>query len=338
LLVLPPSRAPPFHVINPKDITLTPSTLLERADLDPEGLPDDIVVRLLQEIAELALISEWEGEQAAEDYRAYLSDSRRDQRTVDATYERRLRGDDYAKPVEPTEAESQPGDPLDIQPRDQWWLDADVVARVLPVLGIPANALGTETAGKTFPCVIPSHVGKRRADASLNPQTLMYVCWHADRDGDGKPPFWKLAEIYASQLNGRPIKLDGGAAGLWADRLLLAAGLIELSVADHQPPRGLVLKEREEKILDGLTLALRLWKRFDPDSPGTAFAVDFAATWCAVSRATAQRAIGDLRKLDIIRRVGRTMGAGLPTNIYALGDGTRRPEHWADGKYDNGGK
>lgn len=148
----------------------------------------------------------------------------------------------------------------------------------------------------------------------------MYRDWHTNST-------FQLAEIYASQINGKVTHLDGIALARWGDRLAYKARLIEISIIDSTVyDAENVFTRSEHSVVDGFRLLFVLNQARHADSPGVMYSSDFAAVWCGVSRATATTAISKLRRFDIMRRVGQQNR----TNVYVPGDGTRKPVTWTD--------
>jgi Bifunctional DNA primase/polymerase, N-terminal len=203
-----------------------------------------------------------------------------------------------------------------------WWLDPDAVAHVLPRLGI------TAPVGRNFRCVLPGHDDRGGRGASVSATTLMYRCWHGQDPGT-----YQLSEVYASQQAGHVVRLDGVALARWGDRLAHESGLLGMvSTIDSTVYGAHDLTEAERRVADGFLLLFGLNLAQHPDSRGVMFSAEFAAAWCGVSRATAVRAIGRLRSLDLIRRTGQAR-AGRRANLYVPGDGTRPPVNWQEDKF-----
>jgi hypothetical protein len=285
---------------------------------------------------EYALIREAEGEEGVALYKLHLSESKRDpfafmsRREGERRWEAELaRSEDYPHDVRVIVGNRS----TSVDPCSSWWLDRAAVEGVFPALRIPPREIG-----KTFRCVIPGHeLGKRRADASIDPKSFEYVCWHDRKPEYKHAPSRQLAEVFASQRAGKAVRLRGGTLGRWGDRLLYQAGLLDLGGREGHDVRVIVPHGREEplkasaiKVLDGFLLAYALGTLHHEN--GVMFSVEFAIPWCGVSKSSVERALSALRKRDLIRKVGEQQ-KGLTTNLYTPGDGTRRRKGWTDDKY-----
>lgn len=175
-----------------------------------------------------------------------------------------------------------------------------------------------------FSCVLPGH-RDARPSASLyrDPRTGVwrYRDWHAL---ESRREWWSLAEVYAS-VTAAPIRLRAPSASRWYDRLFWRAGVL------HAPPPPVVpLPARSAPILHrvavGFAELLTLRAVRDPGEP-VVYTRTFAAPWCGVGVDQAKRAIAELRRLDVLRKVGETQEGNPRFFLYELGTGPRRRRH-----------
>jgi hypothetical protein len=158
-----------------------------------------------------------------------------------------------------------------------------------PVVALAcAQALGLPTTriGQAFRCILHDD---RHPSASLfsDPKTgaLTYRDWHRK----GEEEWYTLADVYATEVTGRDMRLKGPSMASWFLRLLVEAGIYRpvLVPARRLPP---TVRPAVRKVYEGFLLLLGCkWLR----SPGvpTTFTWQFAADWCRISEPHAGRSI-----------------------------------------------
>lgn len=173
---------------------------------------------------------------------------------------------------------------------------AAAVERVLPVLGIPVEAI----AGRKFSCPMPRH-GDRHPSATISRGSdgvFRVRCWA----GCVGEKTLTLADIAASRGAGDLRRLDAPSQLRWYRRLEVEAGLI---AADRPrlPPLPDDAIEAVRRVYDGFRLLVAVRRSLGDDGP-TPFTSEFAAAWCGLSPKQAKTALSKLSALDRIRPVG----------------------------------
>lgn len=188
------------------------------------------------------------------------------------------------------------------------------VAAALPVLGIAA------AVGRSFRCVLPGH-GEASPSASvfLDERTGVYRYrdWHR-RDGC---EWYSLAEVLASRRAGAVLRLRGPSASRRWDRLFFEAGLLRVEVV-CLPALPLGASPELRCVADGFALLAGLRALRDPREP-LPFTRSFAAAWCGVSQWEARKAILELRRLGVIRKLDETTAGGRRLALFGVGEGRR---------------
>jgi hypothetical protein len=164
-----------------------------------------------------------------------------------------------------------------------------------------AKALGLPTAkiGRTFRCILHDD---RHPSASLywDPKTgaLKYRDWHRKSGAE----WYTLADVYASIIAGRVMRLPGPSLASWFLRLLVEAGICS---PVEVPARPLVSAVRPavRKVYEGFLLLLGCKWLLTPGAP-TPFTWRFAADWCRLAERHAGESIQWLLREGYIRQVG----------------------------------
>lgn len=131
--------------------------------------------------------------------------------------------------------------------------------------------------------------------------------WH----GRGEHEYYGLADVFASTVIGREVRLEGKPTlTVWWLRALLCSKYLEPA---EVPMKALPLDVRPsvKTVYEGFVLLLQCKWRYDPGQP-TQFATRFAMTWCGINSSdTVQAAMWWLVRHGYIRQVGRDRGAWL---------------------------
>ena len=157
--------------------------------------------------------------------------------------------------------------------------------------------------GRTFTCVLPGHVD-RKPSASLyydaKTGRVKYRDWHKQSGEE----WYQLVDVFASQISGEVVRLDGPEMVTWQLRLLVNAGIVApypveaRAVPDDAP---MIV----QKVYRGFIhlLGCRWLYTAGAQSPYT---WRFAAAWCGMrSMAQIGEATSWLLKRGYLRRVGR---------------------------------
>jgi Bifunctional DNA primase/polymerase, N-terminal len=165
-----------------------------------------------------------------------------------------------------------------------------------------ADFLGLPHLGASFFCL-------RHADH--NPSMSLFADAHTqawkvhDHHCCGEGEFVGLADIYASRIIGREVRLEGSPTlTVWWLRALLACKYLEPADVPIRP-LPLDVRPAVRTVYDGFMLLLQAKWRYEPGVP-TVFAVRFAMEWCGISSSdTVQKAIWWLVRHGYMRPVGR---------------------------------
>ncbi|HEY5197779.1 MAG TPA: bifunctional DNA primase/polymerase [Solirubrobacteraceae bacterium] len=228
-----------------------------------------------------------------------------------ASLQGRARGRTYDRPLAPTTADRGTGDELAKA--------EEAVVAALPGLGI------TGRLGSPFRCVLPGHHDEHPS-ASLfrDPRTGVwkYHDWH--RASQSGREWWTLAEVFASQVARREVRLNPPSASRWYRRLFWQAGLIDIP-APASPPLPSSAPRVLRCVAEGFALLLVLRDVRDPGEPSP-YSRAFAADWCGVREKQARVAIAELRRLDVLLIADVYRRGGVVTPLYEMGPGpaTRR--------------
>jgi hypothetical protein len=163
-----------------------------------------------------------------------------------------------------------------------------------------AKTVGLPTAkiGRAFHCILHDD---RHPSASLywDPKTgaLKYRDWHQQSGAE----WYTLADVFASRVAGRVLRLKGPSMASWFLRLLVEAGLYQpVAVPVRRLPP--TVRPAVRKVYEGLLLLLGCkWLR-TLGAP-TAFSWRFAADWGGISERHAGESIQWLLKEGFIRQV-----------------------------------
>jgi hypothetical protein len=193
--------------------------------------------------------------------------------------------------------------------------DADdlFVRAVAARLRIPNKKLGS-----SFCCLLPGHQ-ERRPSANLwkdRRGLWVYRCHH------GRDPrsSYALAEVFASIVGGRVITPNPPSLARWKVRLLWELGVIALDPVEA-PPLPPSASRTARKLREGFGLLLMVtWWREPRGTPVT-FTSSFTRDWVAIPESSATRAMGELLRYRVIRKVGETRCRGRATALYLPGDG-----------------
>jgi hypothetical protein len=147
------------------------------------------------------------------------------------------------------------------------------------------------------------------------PSMSLYVDTHTGawkvRDWHGRGPYldYGLADLYASRLLGREVRLEGKPTlTAWWLRALLACKYLDPA---EVPTKALPLDVRPavKTVYEGFVLLLQAKWLYDPGKP-TQFTTRFAMTWCGISSSqTVQEAMWWLVRHGYIRQVKREKGS-----------------------------
>jgi Bifunctional DNA primase/polymerase, N-terminal len=171
-----------------------------------------------------------------------------------------------------------------------------------------ARALNLPTGkiGQTLHCILHDD---RHPSASLywDPKTgaLKYRDWHRK----GETEWYTLADVYASTIAGRVMRLPGPSMASWFLRLLVEAGMYRpVAVPARRLPS--TVRPAVRKVYEGFLLLLGCKWLHTPGDP-TPFSWRFAADWCGISERHAGESIRWLLQEGYIRQVGKHRGTAL---------------------------
>jgi hypothetical protein len=113
-----------------------------------------------------------------------------------------------------------------------------------------------------------------------------------------------LAELYATRLNGRLVRLNAPSRSRWYDRLWHEAGLLELPPFDVRLPEA---SDLAVLLAAGYVLLAKLRGARDPGEDGIPYGRRFVMPWCAVTEWQAQEGLRELRSDDVgwLERAGK---------------------------------
>jgi hypothetical protein len=171
-----------------------------------------------------------------------------------------------------------------------------------------AQALGLPTAkiGQAFRCILHDD-HHPSASLSWDPKTgaLKYRDWHR-KDGE---EWYTLADVYASIIAGRVMRLKGPSMASWFLRLLVEAGMYQpVAVPARRLPS--TARPAVRKVYEGFLLLLGCKWLHTPGAP-TPFPWRFAADWCQISERHAGESLQWLLREGYIRPVGKHRGMAL---------------------------
>ena len=166
--------------------------------------------------------------------------------------------------------------------------------------------------GRTFTCVLPGHVD-RKPSASLyydaKTGRLKYRDWHRASGFE----WYQLVDVFASQVSGEVVLLDGPEMVTWQLRLLVDAGVVApYPVSARALPDG--APAVVQKVYRGFIHLLACKWLYTAGDP-TPYSWRFAAGWCGMrSMAQMDAAMTWLLKRGYLRRVGshKRMALFLP--------------------------
>jgi hypothetical protein len=129
--------------------------------------------------------------------------------------------------------------------------------------------------------------------------------WH----GRGEYLDYGLADIFASRLLGREVRLEGKPTlTAWWLRALLACKYLDPAEVPRKP-LPLDVRPAVKTVYEGFILLLQAKWRYDPGQ-STQFTVRFAMSWCGISSSqTIQEAMWWLVRYGYIRQVKREKGS-----------------------------
>jgi hypothetical protein len=132
-----------------------------------------------------------------------------------------------------------------------------------------------------------------------------------DHHVEGAGEFVGLADVFASQMLGRVVRLEGKPTlTVWWLRALLACKFLEPADVAMKPLPDDV-RPSVRAVYDGFLLLVQAKWRYDPGKP-TQFTVRFAMDWCGVdAKDTVEAALWWLVRHGYLRRVGRDGKAWL---------------------------
>jgi hypothetical protein len=166
--------------------------------------------------------------------------------------------------------------------------------------------LPTAKIGQVFRCILHAD---RHPSASLywDPKTeaLKYRDWHRKSDVE----WYTLADVYASKVAGRVMRLSGPSMATWFLRLLVEAGIYKpVAVPVRRLPP--TVRPAVRKVYEGFLLLLGC-KWLHTSGAPTTFTWQFAADWCGLSKRHAGESIRWLLKQDYIQPAGKHRGTAL---------------------------
>ena len=185
----------------------------------------------------------------------------------------------------------------------------------------------TTKIGQTFRCILHE---ERHPSASLHwdPKTgaLKYRDWHRK----GGEEWYTLADVYASKIAGREMRLKGPSMASWFLRLLVEA---KICTPVAVPARRLPLTVRPavRKVYEGFLLLLGCKWLHTPGAP-TPFSWQFAAGWCRISERHAGESLQWLLQQGYIQQVGtyQRMALFLPVPLHGeTSEGVEKRSAWA---------
>jgi len=194
--------------------------------------------------------------------------------------------------------------------RGGWMLalacSGELALHLLCLLGVPVSTLAHD-----FACVLHLGLCRARLLRLANGETI-----YADASLSWTGRHWlTLPELAASLASGSPARLAPLASELWFMRLLHTAGLLAL------PPVGVPLAPEGSpgyvaRVREGFELLVRCKWFLYPGQP-VSYTRAFVHQWCGVSKPDGRKALDELNRLRIIRKVGETK-SGYKQNQTAL--------------------
>jgi hypothetical protein len=165
---------------------------------------------------------------------------------------------------------------------------AAAVQQMAPLIQLDA-LLGT-----SLPCPIPGYEGS----AKIEPETFLVRI----SPPQGERSWRTLQEVYASLRYGKVRCFRGGSyeAGVWAARLAVDAGLLEIQLPALPSDD---LNRRERTYMRGFMLLYALNQQHHPDDPAVMFTDEFAAAWCSLPARTVERAKRAVKKRGLLLEV-----------------------------------
>jgi hypothetical protein len=191
--------------------------------------------------------------------------------------------------------------PLTVKDVRGFFADADANRAVADFLGLPEQGenglcLWHPESTPSMSVFVDAHTGAWKVH---------------DHHVTGEGEFHGLADVFASQLIGRDVRLQRAPTlTAWWLRALLACKFLEPADVPHKPLPDDV-RPSVRTVYDGFLLLLQAKWRYDPGKP-TQFAVRFAMDWCGVdAKDTVEAALWWLVRQGYLRRVGRDGKAWL---------------------------